>query len=257
MLRVAGVPSRVVLGYEHAAPGADHTFTISTSDAHAWVEAYFAGFGWIPFDPTPIEGLSGPANDLPYAPHDYDNTGAEARPDAPSRSVRPGQSQSASTPAAPPVAAAPSHGGGTPVAVWVLVGLAALVVLLLVPALVRATRRRRRARSGDADALWAELSDTAVDLGYVWSPARSPRQVAGWLGRDARASAGALQDLAVAVERRRYAGPGAELDAPDDAARADLARITGELRAGRSGRSRFSATFWPRSLGWTLRRHRH
>ena len=68
------------------------------------------------------------------------------------------------------------------------------------------------ARGGDPDPLWAELSDTAVDLGYVWSPARSPRQVAQWLARDTPASREALDALAGAVERRRYgprAGDGA------------------------------------------------
>ena len=25
-------------------------------DAHAWVEVWFAGYGWLPFDPTPGRG---------------------------------------------------------------------------------------------------------------------------------------------------------------------------------------------------------
>ena len=28
-------------------------------DAHAWVEAWFAGVGWVPFDPTPGRGTFG------------------------------------------------------------------------------------------------------------------------------------------------------------------------------------------------------
>lgn len=54
LLRAAGVPSRLVTGY------ATSTFNPFTSyyevrgtDAHAWVEAYFEGVGWIPFDPAP------------------------------------------------------------------------------------------------------------------------------------------------------------------------------------------------------------
>ena len=55
MLRLAGVPARVVLGYAHDVPDSSGTFTVTTYDAHAWVEAYFAGIGWVPFDPTPID----------------------------------------------------------------------------------------------------------------------------------------------------------------------------------------------------------
>jgi transglutaminase-like putative cysteine protease len=53
LLRAVGVPSRVVLGFT---AGYDTgTYRVITSkDAHAWVEAYFAGVGWTTFDPTPL-----------------------------------------------------------------------------------------------------------------------------------------------------------------------------------------------------------
>src|SRR5664279_5705201 len=66
-------------------------------------------------------------------------------------------------------------------------GIAAVIILTaLTPWAVRQKRRQRRLRAGrqgDTDALWRELSDTAVDMGYVWSAARTPRQVAAWLAR--------------------------------------------------------------------------
>ena len=90
MLRLAGVPARVVLGYAHDVPDPTGTFKVSTFDAHAWVEAYFAGIGWVPFDPTPISGISGGStNDLAWAPHDK-HSKPSGRPDraGPGRSAR-------------------------------------------------------------------------------------------------------------------------------------------------------------------------
>ena len=78
MLRLAGVPSRVVLGYAHAVPDPTGEFQVTTFDAHAWVEAYFGGIGWVPFDPTPLAGISGgAANDLAWAPHPKNNGSIE------------------------------------------------------------------------------------------------------------------------------------------------------------------------------------
>jgi transglutaminase-like putative cysteine protease len=52
-LRAAGIPSRVVVGYQGGEPGAGGDYLIVRQyDAHAWVEAWIAGQGWIRIDPT-------------------------------------------------------------------------------------------------------------------------------------------------------------------------------------------------------------
>jgi transglutaminase-like putative cysteine protease len=54
MLRTLGVPARLVAGYGSGQYNSlSGYYTVRGSDAHAWVEAYFPGFGWVPFDPTP------------------------------------------------------------------------------------------------------------------------------------------------------------------------------------------------------------
>ncbi len=54
MLRSLGIPSRVVNGF-HSDEFNDLTanYVVRAKDAHAWVEAYFPGYGWQTFDPTP------------------------------------------------------------------------------------------------------------------------------------------------------------------------------------------------------------
>jgi transglutaminase-like putative cysteine protease len=53
MLRLAGVPARVVLGYQGGEYNADGNYLIVRQyDAHAWVEARISGLGWVQLDPT-------------------------------------------------------------------------------------------------------------------------------------------------------------------------------------------------------------
>jgi hypothetical protein len=106
VLRAAGIPTRVVVGFATGEKIAEHTWAVRDEDAHAWIEVYFPGVGWVPFNPTP--------------------SAAQA-------DVSPGldllQAESAS---------AAGTGGSLP---QLLAGAAALVVLLLVAG--RLLRRRR------------------------------------------------------------------------------------------------------------------
>ena len=57
MSRIAGMPSRYIEGY--SVPVRPGGATIVTGkNAHAWVEIYFDGVGWVTFDPTPGSGDS-------------------------------------------------------------------------------------------------------------------------------------------------------------------------------------------------------
>ena len=55
MLRMLGVPARVAAGFT-SGTYEDGGWTVTDHNAHAWVEAWFPGYGWLPFDPTPGRG---------------------------------------------------------------------------------------------------------------------------------------------------------------------------------------------------------
>ena len=56
MLRMLGIPARVAAGFT---PGSYNRETkeyrVRDLDAHSWVEVWFEGIGWVPFDPTPSD----------------------------------------------------------------------------------------------------------------------------------------------------------------------------------------------------------
>ncbi len=129
MLRSLGIPTILVSGY---GPGtatgrrtADHQpiFQVTTTDAHVWVEAYFPGYGWIPFEPTPQSNFGG------YVPFTRGGTTpASSATAGPTRIAQAGHPT-------PTPTAAPSgvtRASGTPT--WLLAlptGLAVIVVLIL------------------------------------------------------------------------------------------------------------------------------
>jgi transglutaminase TgpA-like protein/transglutaminase superfamily protein len=264
MVRAAGIPARVALGYTpgRVQPGGGRMVT--SDDAHAWVEVYFDDLGWIPFDPTPID--SERAVELPWAPRPADQEVLERPQDVPTVPTTP------TGPTTPPVdrvdgapqqgqAAAQESTSARPVLVGaaVLLGLAALAA---VPAGARALQRRRRVSAGSPAALWDELAATARDLGLPWDPAHTPRQQAavltrtlagpgsGGAHRAGGAGAGeAVQRLARAEETASYGRPGA---AADPALAAALAQARQGLTAAATPRTRLWALLWPASLGDAL-----
>ncbi len=53
LMRAAGVPARVVVGYQGGDMNpVDNRFTVRQADAHAWTEVYLADRGWLRVDPT-------------------------------------------------------------------------------------------------------------------------------------------------------------------------------------------------------------
>jgi hypothetical protein len=54
LLRAQGIPTRVAAGFvaTRYSPE-DEALLVTTRDAHAWIEVFFEGRGWIAFDPTP------------------------------------------------------------------------------------------------------------------------------------------------------------------------------------------------------------
>ncbi|HEY0639188.1 MAG TPA: DUF3488 and transglutaminase-like domain-containing protein, partial [Pseudonocardiaceae bacterium] len=114
LLRAAGIPARVVIGYTAGYESGDAR-VITTEDAHAWVEVYFGGIGWMVFDPTPLS--DGRSVTPPYVQSEAN------QPDVPGQS--PDQNESATASAAPSTsaaaeatedtgAAAPTDDGGGP-----------------------------------------------------------------------------------------------------------------------------------------------
>jgi transglutaminase-like putative cysteine protease len=66
MLRTLDIPARYVLGYLPGKEQTDGTWRVDRGAAHAWVEVYFPGHGWVEFDPTPGNTENGQApTDLP------------------------------------------------------------------------------------------------------------------------------------------------------------------------------------------------
>jgi transglutaminase-like putative cysteine protease len=75
MLRYLGIPSRVAVGFASGNYRRGE-WVVSDRDAHMWVEVWFHGWGWVPFDPTP--GRGGLAGSYSASSPSFDITAAAA-----------------------------------------------------------------------------------------------------------------------------------------------------------------------------------
>ncbi|MGW0519361.1 transglutaminase family protein [Crossiella sp. NPDC003009] len=146
MLRSVQVPARVAVGFTPGFASGNYR-TITTNDAHAWVEVFFNGLGWIPFDPTPLPDSRGNT-----APYEQPNPGDEGNSALPTTAARP-------TTAAPTTTVNPGQNPGNdteqnsdrddtilPLWVWFTSGPLLLLALAAAARGAAVTQARRRER---------------------------------------------------------------------------------------------------------------
>jgi transglutaminase-like putative cysteine protease len=254
LMRLAGLPTRVVLGYTHRTPDANGVFTVTTSDAHAWVEVYFESVGWVAFDPTPLSGAdAGRAVTLPWATHANSALPTSAEPTA-NKGPAP---STASVSATPSAAAAQSGRSGLSPMIWqalvaVLVGIAVLTGVVFGPNWLRGQQRKRRlarARTdGNPEPLWLEVAATAADRDALWPTTMTVGQVPDWLGRHGVDERGTATVTAVAqrVELDRFSPHRADALSAQFISELDRALSRWNQRASR--RQRLLDRWIPKSL---------
>ncbi|MBI3855391.1 MAG: transglutaminase domain-containing protein, partial [Planctomycetes bacterium] len=167
LLRMQGVPSRYVVGYSVRPSNLEGGhYVVREADAHAWVEAWIAGRGWVEIDPTPaaqFEAMREPVRGGALAGHWERLKGWIAEAGA---MIRQGG-----------ILAALGRWGLRAIVGAALIGLAAW--------LLRAGRRfstgRRRAPALAADGsggIPTELLDLMARLDRLWKRAGHPRPAA-------------------------------------------------------------------------------
>ena len=62
MARAVGLPARLGVGFLQQPPDAAGVQAIRQINAHSWAEVYFAGYGWVEFEPTAPFASSAPAS---------------------------------------------------------------------------------------------------------------------------------------------------------------------------------------------------
>ena len=172
MLRVLNVPARYVQGFLPGDQIGQGTFEVDASAAHAWVEVYFPGYGWIPFDPTPgltAKGqqattfIEGPPVEKPPAPAPSASPALVASPS-------PSPSEALVSPRDPNQPSA-AFGEFLGLPVWLLAVVIAGLVLLF--AAVVLLLRLRRFPGGSPELAYRGVTSLAARLGHGPTPTQT------------------------------------------------------------------------------------
>jgi hypothetical protein len=234
--RVLGIPTRVVWGFTpgHVEPQANgpDVVVVRDTNAHAWVEMWIDGFGWVSFDPTPRGEFQPPSPTGGFDPTRFVSQTGELGPLPIPEEFGPGDEGFQDS-----VDGESLTGVGSAARWWPLVILVLALVLAVSPVVKTVRRRRRlaRLRRGDITAAWEEIVDRLTDLREVLPSAKTPLELA----RDIDA---ALVPLAVGYSAAVYGGR------TGHGKESDLRDIEGWLHESYQGRRLVRAMLSPRSL---------
>ncbi len=183
MLRSQGIPARYVLGFLPGQQQADGSWVVPAAAAHAWVEVFFPGSGWVRFDPTPggnaVNGQQ--TSRLPEGPPVPTPTPSVDEPlptpvfsDPPTPTPDP--AVVTPPPSDPPGADDEGLDGSIALLGLLLVGLA------LATGVVLASRRLRGIPGRDANLLYRAIAGLATRVGHGPTPSQTPYEFTARLG---------------------------------------------------------------------------
>jgi transglutaminase-like putative cysteine protease len=263
MLRYLGIPARVAVGFAGGRyDSSQKAWLVTDRDAHAWVEAWFKGYGWLPFDPTPpAPGAARRA--IPAGPDvfrggatvPYSNvagTGSVATGGTPSvadnlarkNGLGPHHGGGTAGPAVTPARRGGSSDRGRPVLLMLLVLAAAVGAIVLAKAGVRIARGTRRDPRRVAAACREELAAFLVDQRVEAPRSATVRELGAIVEQEFAVSA----ELFVAAATAARFGPAEEAAAAAQAGRRELRELLDAARRSLTWRERLLGLLSLRSL---------
>ncbi|HEU5226815.1 MAG TPA: transglutaminaseTgpA domain-containing protein [Ktedonobacteraceae bacterium] len=207
MARILGIPTRMVNGFSYGHLDVRRkVWSVDGTDAHSWVQAYFPGYGWISFDPTP--GFS--ANAAPQ-PNPTPTPAATKPPTKPTPAV----SITGTKTATPPVIPPSTHQRSTqtrPVIdqkllLWLSIGSLVLILLLSIIAIISSWWRNLYANQPFAARIFWRFCRVASWAGFAPREWQTPYEYSGMLHGHLSRPSTPLWHLTELFVRDRWGGP--------------------------------------------------
>lgn len=239
MARSLDLPSRVVIGFTAgnliARRGRQLTYEVTSRHAHAWVEIYFQGHGWIAFEPTPRSGFATPPG---YTSPDLDDL---PEPDTSPTASASASSEPSTVPSARPSQDAAGGGGGRDFPVGPVSAVIAIALFIAAAAASMPHLRRRRRGALATFPGYGDLLAWCEAAGLGRRDSETPRE---HLARVASVTGVPVHELADPLDLVLWAG------SPQQGLDARLAGARKAMSAGLGWRHRVAAGIrW--HIGWT------
>ena len=268
MLRYLGIPARVAVGFAGGTyDQSEQLWNVTDREAHAWVEVWFKGYGWLPFDPTPAAAGAAPRSTQGAAAFTAGarTGGSTPSPAAHGRSTPGGSSTVAgklgtqngflpghkghplSSSSSAALAGVGSSSGGDrsrPVLLLLAALAAAMAAIVVTKITFRIVRSLRRDPRAVAAACRQELTSFLVDQRI-----ETPRSATlGDLGELFRHEFGVRPDAFVAAATEARFGPAEDAAPAAAAARRELHALLARARRSLTWRDRLRGLLSLRSL---------